>query len=365
MSRKVNIINNVINIAVTVIGVLAVLIVADRFYEESTGRVILFIAVGAVAGGFITAFVHEAGHLTFGKLNGFAFLSMTVWFFKWKKERGKTVFRLVRLGEEAGYTEMVPKTTENLEKRFKNMTLGGILFTVIPIVIGGIAFIFAGRISSAEFIITATMLPMGLYYLFGNALPMMNGGEGNDGKVLSDVRKNNDDAKVIMSLLKVQSGLFNGKTFSEIDEKYYFDLPQLPEDDMNFVRLLTARYCYFLDKHDYENAKKTTDRLLSIESLPDEEYLDIFKTYALYNYCTFDFDAEKADDTVTEIQKHLDKTNDPAEIRAKLAYILYVKKEKELVEDFYRKAVKEANKCNLSGQGLFERKLIEEMKKDF
>lgn len=365
MNRKVNIVNSVINIAVTVVGLLAVLITADRFYSESTWTVILYLIVGGVVGGLFTAFLHETGHVIFGKAAGFYFLSMTVWFFCWKKERGKIVFRFVRLGEEAGYTEMVSKTTENLEKRFKKMTLGGTLFTVIPVVLGIIPFIFAGKTSAAVFITTATLLPMGLYYLFGNILPMVNGGEGNDGKVLSDLKKNNDDAKALCAMLKIQSGLFNGKTPAEIDESYYFDVPQLPEDDMNFVRLLSARYYYYLDKGDYENAKNITERLLSLEYLPDEEYKDVFKTYALYNYCTFDFDAEKADDTVADIQKHLDRNNNPAEIRAKLAYILYVKGEKDLVDDFYKKAVKEANKCNLRGLGLFERRLIEEMKKDF
>ncbi len=32
---------------------------------------------------------------------------------------------------------------------------------------------------------------------------------------------------------------------------------------------------------------------------------------------------------------------------------------------FYKKAVLEANKCNLRGLGVFERKLVEEIKKDF
>ena len=43
---------------------------------------------------------------------------------------------------------------------------------------------------------------------------------------------------------------------SEIDESYYFDLPQLCEEHPYFIQLLTLRYSYYLDKGDYENAKK-------------------------------------------------------------------------------------------------------------
>ena len=57
--------------------------------------------------------------------------------------------------------------------------------------------------------------------------------------------------------------------------------------------------------------------------------------------------------------------NGSLEIRAKIAYILYIRKEKDALDVFYRKGVKEANKACLRGLGLFERKLLEEMKKDF
>lgn len=365
MSRKTNFINNAITLVITLIGLVAVVLVADRTYSMKTGNFFLLVVAGALVGGFFTALLHETGHLLVGKLNGFAFLSMTVWFFNWKRERGKIVFSLVPIGEEAGYTEMAPKSTEDLERRFVKMTRGGLLFTLISVVIGAVPFVFLGKISAAAFTIFSMFLPMGLYYFFGNALPYESGGEGNDGKVLIDIKRKSDDSKVFIAMLKIQSELFNGKTPGEIDEKYYFDVPQLPEDDMNFVRLLTARYAYYVDKGEYAEAKAVTDRLLSLEEYLPRKLNDMFKTYELYNSCTFDFNAERADEIVVDVGKYLDKHNGSLEIRAKMAYILYVKEEKEDLDMFYKKAVLEANKCNLRGLGVFERKLVEEIKKDF
>ena len=365
MTRRTNFINNVILMILTIAGFAAVVFTANNKGGATLGMVFLYVLIGAVVAGFVTTFCHELGHLVVGKKNGFAFISMTVWFFKWSKEKKKTVFDFVMIGEEAGYTEMVSKSVEDLPKRLKKMTVGGLIATLIPIIIGVIPFFVTVKLSLFAFIVWAMFLPIGIYSFFGNALPMSSGGAGNDGRVLYGLKKNDDDTQVILSLLKIQSELYNGKTPSEIDEKYYFDVPQLAEDNLNFIMLLFLRYDYYLDKKDYENAKKTADRLMTLTDYMPKLYVNAAKVNALYNACTFDKNEETADDLMLELEKYLNKRNGNLEIRAKIAYVLYVKQEKDSLDTFYAKGVKETNKCPLRGVGLFERKLLEEMKKDF
>lgn len=365
MSRRVNFINNVLVMLFTVAGILAVVLVANGNFNASMGTILFYFAVSAVIAGFICTLFHEVGHLIAGKINGFAFLSMTIWFFKWSVERGKITFGFAMFGDEAGYTEMVAKSTDDLAKRLNKMTIGGLVATAIPMLLGIVPFFFAGKLPLFAFCLFAMFLPIGIYTFFGNALPMSSGGAGNDGKVLYGLRKDDDDTKVVLSMLAVQSELFNGKTPAEIEEKYYFDVPQLAEDNLNFAMLLSARYDYYLDKKDYENAKKINDRLISISDYLPKFYLNIVKINALYGACTFAKDEDAADDLMAELEKYLDKHNGSLEIRAKIAYILYIRKEKDALDVFYRKGVKEANKACLRGLGLFERKLLEEMKKDF
>lgn len=365
MSRRINFINEILTMVLTVAALVAVVMVSNGAFSVNIGTVIAFFAVGAIIAGFICTVMHETGHLIAGKLNGFAFVQMTIWFFRWSKERGKTVFDFVMIGDEAGYTEMVSKSTENLDKRLKKMTLGGLLMTVPAIIIGIIPLFIADKLPFFVFVVWSMFLPIGVYMFFGNALPVSSGGFANDGKVLHGLRKNDDDTKVSLSLLKIQSELYNGKMPAEINESYYFDVPQLAEDDWNFAMLLSARYEYYLDKKDYANAEKTTDRMLSVAQYFPKSYLYAVKTNALYNACTFAKNENAADDIMSELEKYLNKRNGSTEIRAKIAYILYVKGEKDALDIFYRKGVKEANKCPLRGEGLFERKLLEEMRQDF
>ena len=142
-----------------------------------------------------------------------------------------------------------------------------------------------------------------------------------------------------------------------------FDLPQLPEDSLNFAMLLNARYAYYLDKQDYENAKKITDRLLSLEEYLPKNYVNIVKTDALYNACTFDFNEEKADDLMYELEIYLNNVNTVTNVRVKLAYMLNVKQENGNLDMFFKKGYKEADRCQIKGFGAYERKLFDGLNK--
>ena len=363
MSRRANILSYIISMAITLGSLFAVVAVCNSRYSEQLLAVMLKFLVGAICAGLLNAFVHELGHLIAGKKNGFAFSEMCVWFFRWKKVKNKIRFNLVMLGEEAGYTDMIPTSTDNLAVRLKKMTLGGIIASAVLTVLGVVPF-FIPNLSSWVFCILSMFFPISAYFFVSAALPSSSGGVRNDGAVVYGLKKDDDTTKVTLNLLAIQAELYAGKTPSEIDENLYFDLPQLPEDDVNFTMLLNARYLYYLDKEDYENAKKTTDRLLSVLDYMPKAYRFAVKTDALYNACTFDFDEDTADDLMYELEKYLNNVNTANTVRAKLAYLLYVRREAEAFDVFYKKGLKEAARCNLKGLGALEKKLFEKMNKD-
>ncbi len=363
MSRKFNIINYLVTFVVTIGLVVLISYFFDQKYAMEIKSTILYYVIGFVASGFICALFHELGHLVFGKANGFNFQSLTVWFFRWQRVGKKVKFSFVLNFDEAGSTEMIKRDIVGLEKGLKTMTIGGLVFSFI-VMLFGVPFFFV-EVPYWTYCIFVVFLPMGAYFFVGNALPSFEGGARNDGGVLYGLKKGDAESKVSLSLLAIQTEIYNGKTFAEIDEKYYFELPQLPEDSLNFITLLNYRYNYYLDKGDYENAKKVTSRLRSLEEYMPRHFALATKVDALYNACTFDYDEELADDLMYELEKALDKDDSVTSYRVRLAYILCVKGEKEILEPFYKRAVKVANKCHLSGLKRFETRLLEELKAKF
>ncbi len=362
MGRKTNFIFNALTLLITVALVFVSAFITSRhYYVENIFDTVPYYIIGAVVGGIINAFLHELGHVIAGKKNGFKFISMTVWFFKWEKLGKRTGFKFVMLSESAGATEMLPNGNENLAKRFKSMSFGGIFASLILTVIS-IPPLFLGKYLGMEiFCVLSMFLPLSAYYLFGTALPVSSYGVRNDGAVIRGISKNDDVSKVTINLLAIHGELYAGKTPAEIDENLYFDLPQLPEDDINFTLLLNARYNYYLDKEDYENAQKASDRLMGIIDDIPKSVRPVIQADALYNACTFDFNEETADDLMYELEKYLNKDNGATNVRIKMAYLAFIRHETEVIDIFYKKGKKEAKNHRIKGLGRFEDKLLDDV----
>ena len=360
MSRKIKVINFVVSLLVAVLSVYLISVFSAERFTVSTGKILLFYVLGVIISAFVCAFIHELGHLIGAKSSGFKIASFSVWFFRWKKVKNKFQFSLC-FPNDTGYTESYPTSQENLKKKFAKITRLGLIFSVIPILFCLPAFL----ISSLPFFVFALLtsfLPIGAYSLTSNAIPLCENGVRNDGAVLYGIKHNDDTTKVMFALLNVQANLYQGKTFRELDESILFDLPQLPEDDMNFAMLLSYRYYYYLDNKEYENAEKVLDRLVSLKKyLPKDFYCEILSESLFFN-CAIELNEDKADDLMYENEKYLNSVNNNTTIRAKLAYILLVKGEKENFELFYKKGLKEAKSQQLSGLKTFEISLLELLK---
>ena len=363
MKRKFRIVNYLVTFLTTMALAIFTILYCGEKYSVVLKDIILPYILGLIIAGFFCALFHELGHLVFGKANGFELISLTVWFLCWRKQGKNFKFSFTFNMEEAGSTEMVKKQNVDVEKGLKKMTLGGLIFSFLSMLIGLLAIFVV--MPYFVYCLVSVFLPVGAYFFFGNAIPSSENSVRNDGGVLYGLRKKDDQTKVLLSILAVQTELYNGKTFSEIDDKFYFDVPQLPEDSVYFIMLLNYRYNYYLDKSDYEQAKRVTQRLLSLEEYMPKSFNLPIKMDALYNYCTFDFDANKADEIMYEIEGPINKLNFVTATRVKLAYILYVKKEKRYLESFYNKGKKEANMSQLKGLKVFERKLLDQIKDDF
>ena len=83
------------------------------------------------------------------------------------------------------------------------------------------------------------------------------------------------------------------------------------------------------------------------------------------NVIVVDKNEDVADDLTYELEKYLNNVNNSSTVRAKLAYLLNIKGESDALDIFYKKGVKEANRCQISGLGRFEKKLLDELKDEF
>ena len=132
--------NKIIQGVLQLIGIMVVGAVVGYFVGKIAGdslssvdkpNIILFLITGVIA--FILhIIVHEAGHLFFGLLSGYKFVSFRVFDFKIiKDENGKLSFRYEKIAGTGGQCLM--RATEYVEGKFKYKLylLGGVIFNVL------------------------------------------------------------------------------------------------------------------------------------------------------------------------------------------------------------------------------------------
>ena len=132
--------NKIINALLQLVGIMAVGAVVGYFVGKIAGdslsgvdkpNIILFFITGVIA--FILhIIVHEAGHLVFGLLSGYKFVSFRVFDFKIiKDENGKLNFRYEKIAGTGGQCLMRASEYVEGKFKFKLYLLGGVIFNVL------------------------------------------------------------------------------------------------------------------------------------------------------------------------------------------------------------------------------------------
>ncbi len=189
--------------------------------------VLLFVGV------FVEEFVHEGAHFMVGGICSMGVKPPKLKFFK------------------SSSVEVCPKGVKGLKGRFFSTVIAGLIFDFLLIALGVIAFAVPSVPALVGF-----ASPYALYSFIINVAPLEYGEGKTDGLVALELIRNEPTAKVLMNILYIQGYLRNGVLLSDLDESLLLDVPQLPEDDINFIILTQLRYEYYLAKGNDSEAYK-------------------------------------------------------------------------------------------------------------
>lgn len=228
------------------ISALAVIIYGCyRVYSEYQFWVFCVYFVAVICGVPLCSVLHEAGHMLFGAC---------------VKIKAIPKFTSLRKFMGAASCEIKPETGKNLKGKIIFTAIGGLFVNFVFVVLGVIAFCVP-----AVPVYLSAFTGFSLYLFILNALPLNLYYGKTDGLVICELIKNEDTAKVMIAVLTIQAQVLNGKPFEKLDEKLLFDLPQLPEDDINFISLTQLRYEYFNARGDSEQAEKYLRRFVELK----------------------------------------------------------------------------------------------------
>lgn len=200
-----------------------------------------------VAGAVLVELFHEGAHFVAG-----ACCSMGV-----KPPK----FRLFK----SSSVQISPKGAKAMRLRLVLTAGAGLFVTLLFIILGVLAFALPHIPAYL-----GVALPYAFYSFVINAVQLEYSGGKTDGLVIAEVIAKKPTAQVMLAILRVQGLVNAGTPLSEVDENLLLDVPQLPEDDINFIILTQLRYEYYKAKGDEPAAEKYLSRFNEIKQyLPE------------------------------------------------------------------------------------------------
>lgn len=224
-----------------------------------------FLVVGMYAAFLLQTIIHEAGHLVFGLLSGYSFLSFRIGSFAWVKSDGRVRFARQSIAGTGGQCLMSPPDLNDGSFPVILYNLGGVLMNLISS-----AIFLVLSILCAPWPIASTLLALpavvGVFMAAINGIPLSIGDVDNDGKNAVALAHNATARRAFWVQLKVSGLTACGVRVKDMPEEW-FVLP--PDGEMaNSMAASIGPFAAtrLMDEHRFAEADELMGHLLTIEN---------------------------------------------------------------------------------------------------
>jgi len=219
---------------------------------------------------FLGTIVHELGHLVFGKLTGYGFVSFRVASFVWYKEEGKIRFARSK-SNVSGQCLMEPNS--NVENfKFVWYNLGGGVFNLLfaamflAVYIAASASAYNGLNFPMSFFLGVGIFA-NMFLAFISLAPIILAGTPVDGRNVLTALKSKDAKRGLYTMLYVNSEMAKGKRYRDFDSEL-FAVDSNADLNNYFVAFLVMLMAeWFIDVGEVKQGFLTFSRL-NLSKLP-------------------------------------------------------------------------------------------------
>lgn len=213
------------------------------------------------AGILIHTVFHEAGHMVFGLLTGYGFVSFRVLRWTWVRKDGRLVVRKYSLPGTLGQCMLSPPKgyADMADAPYVLYHLGGVLANlIVTAILMGVSLLLSGSYGR---IVCSGLALAGFLLACTNAIPNEPGKLNNDGRNLLELRRSADARRDMQKQLEITALQVNGLRMKEMPEELFEGNPESAKTSMISAYLFAAKANRCMDQQAFEDAKALIDQL--------------------------------------------------------------------------------------------------------
>ena len=212
---------------------------------------------------FIQIVIHESGHLIFGLLSGYRFVSFRVFGMMWIREKGQLRRRSYSLAGTGGQCLMDAPDTDPLPVILYNM--GGVIMNLLA---SGCALMLCMVFRGPLFRLMAwTFAAVGIIYALINGIPITTAAVQNDGANTLELLKYPETKEAMRKQLRVNALMSDGMRLKDMPADLFETDSSGYRHSLN-VSIGVFRAMRLIDEHRFAEADEQISTLMHLPSLP-------------------------------------------------------------------------------------------------
>ncbi len=237
---------------------MSVMAFLDRFQHVHFSRIaglMCLIVFSSIASFFLQIMLHEGGHLLFGRLTGFRFVSFRIGSFTLLRENGRYRIKRYAIAGTGGQCLMSPPDDGSFAP-FAWYNAGGVLVN-LGTALAALAWVIIGA-GSLPFAVKAFLLMfafIGLFLGLINGIPMKPGGFPNDGYNMRLAFADKEQMKYLALQLRVNALSQEGTRLKDMPSEWFEEMEVTDYSQLLQVNALAMCASRYADRGDYGQAQ--------------------------------------------------------------------------------------------------------------
>ncbi len=227
----------------------------------------IYLAVGLIGlylAMLVQIVVHEAGHLIFGLMSGYRFVSFNVLGFIWQKdENGKLRLGRMQIAGAGGQCLMAPPDYHGGSFPFTLYNLGGVLINLIAAALCGLLALAIPVLWLKILLLMQALV--GVFFALTNGLPIPVANLQNDGKNLLCIRKDLHARRAFWVQMSAAAALARGLRLKDMPADWFTAFPEETLDNPIVTAVPVMNAARLMDQLDFPAAEAAIRSLLARE----------------------------------------------------------------------------------------------------
>lgn len=220
--------------------------------------------VSLVVAFVLNLILHEAGHMVFGLLTGYKFLSFRIFTYTLVKEESGWKWKKFSISGTAGQCLMIPPKVDRVEDvPYFWYNVGGVLVNFIIVVVCGLLLALFD-LPPIPFSLCTMFVLTGVLCLLENAIPMTPAGVPNDGMNILTLWKHPEQRGSFARMMHIVAGQSFGKRLKELPEDLFVNQPLTANPSVMEISDRNIYQCWLYDNLRFDESREVAEEIMNV-----------------------------------------------------------------------------------------------------